>query len=226
MGAGGFLAAITVGQAPRVDITADILPLMPPGLELREYGALDDFSREEILARFAPEPGDEVLVSRMRDGSQVKFAERFVTPLVQEKITRAEEEGAQAIVLFCTGAFPHFDHRVLLLKPQELFHAVAARLADGKRVGLLVPEADQVEQVRERWNRSGLDVEVTHASPYGDFEQVRRAGAFFRDRDVAFVCTDCMGYSMAMKRAVEEASGHRVILPRTLVMRVLGELFA
>ena len=49
-----ILAAITIGQAPRVDITADILPLLPQHVTLREYGALDDFTLEEIEARFAP----------------------------------------------------------------------------------------------------------------------------------------------------------------------------
>ena len=39
-----ILAAITIGQAPRVDITADILPLLPQHVTLREYGALDDFT--------------------------------------------------------------------------------------------------------------------------------------------------------------------------------------
>lgn len=219
------MAAITIGQAPRTDITADILPLLPEGMELKEYGALDDFSYEEIMARFAPQEGDEVLVSRMRDGRQAKFTERFITPLVQKKINQAEEEGARAIILFCTGVFPHFDHRVLFLEPQPLFHAVVQKLADGRKIGLLVPEADQMEQAYHFWGESGVAVEVTHASPYLEFEKVRQAASFFKGKNLAFVCTDCMGYSVEMKRAIEEACGLPVVLPRTLVMRVLDELF-
>ena len=45
-------------------------------------------------------------VDRMRDGSQVKFTERYITPLVQRKIDQAEEEGVSAIILFCTGVLP------------------------------------------------------------------------------------------------------------------------
>lgn len=226
MKTGGFLAAITIGQTPRVDITADILPLMPEGMQLREYGALDDFSYEEIMERFTPEEGDEVLVSRMRDGRQAKFTERFVTPLVQKKINQAEADGAQAIILFCTGVFPHFEHRVIFVEPQPLFHAVVQKLADGRKIGLLVPEADQVEQAYRFWGESGIQVEVTHASPYLEFEKVRQAASFFKGKDLAFVCTDCMGYSAQMKRAVEEVCGLPVILPRTLVMRIVNELFA
>ena len=220
-----ILGAITIGQAPRVDITKDVLPLLPPSVTLKEYGALDDFSYEEILERFAPEEGDEVLVSRMRDGRQVKFAERFVTPLVQEKIYQAEREGADAIILFCTGVFPHFEHRVILLEPQPLFHSVVQKLADGKKIGLLVPMPDQIPQGYRFWGGSGVDVEITSASPYLEFEKVRQAAEFFKGKDLAFICTDCMGYSVEMKRAIEEVTGLPVILPRTLVVRILNELF-
>ena len=141
-----ILAAITIGQAPRVDITADILPLLPQHVTLREYGALDDFTLEEIEARFAPAEGDEVLVSRMRDGRQAQFAERFVTPLVQQKIDQAEAEGADATILFCTGVFPKFRHKKLFLEPQPLFHAAVQKLADGDKVGVLVPMEEQIAQ--------------------------------------------------------------------------------
>lgn len=219
------LAAITIGQAPRVDITGDILPLLPGHVDLREYGALDGFSYEEVMDRFAPGDGDEVLVSRMRDGRQAKFAERFITPLVQEKIHLAEREGADAILLFCTGVFPRFDHRVVLLEPQPLLHAVAQKLADGKKIGLMVPVPDQVEQACRFWGGSGVDVMVTSASPYLEFGRVREAAAVFRGRDLAFICADCMGYSVAMKEAIQEVAGLPVILPRTLVVRILNELF-
>lgn len=220
-----ILGAVTIGQAPRVDITGDILPLLPEHVELREYGALDDFTLEEVQARFAPGEGDEVLVSRMRDGRQARFAERYVTPLVQEKIRQAEQEGADAVILFCTGVFPAFEHQKILLEPQPLFHSVVQKLAGGKRIGVLVPLPEQVEQGRRFWGRSGVDVEITSASPYLEFAKVCRAAEFFKDKDLAFLCTDCMGYSVEMKRAIEDATGLPVILPRTLVVRILSELF-
>lgn len=38
------IGAITIGQAPRTDITRDILPLLPDYMTLTEYGALDDMT--------------------------------------------------------------------------------------------------------------------------------------------------------------------------------------
>ena len=81
------IGAITVGQAPRVDVTADILPLLG-GCHLLERGGLDGLTRQQIAA-FAPEQGDYVLVSRLTDGSSVTFAEKYVLPRLQQEIGRA-----------------------------------------------------------------------------------------------------------------------------------------
>ena len=111
------IGAITIGQSPRTDITDDIRPLLAPNIQLQEYGALDPYSYEEAAQKFAPAPGDPVLVSRMRDGSQVTMAEHAVVPLVQECIYRAELDGVQAVVLLCTGKFPELDHSKPLIVP-------------------------------------------------------------------------------------------------------------
>ena len=217
------LAAVTIGQTPRVDITADVAPMLAAGVELREYGALDGLTLDQVQAEFDPRPGDELLVSRMRDGRQAHFTQAYVTPRVQACIDRAEAEGADVVVLYCTGVFPAFRHAGVFIEPQPLLHSVARCLADGRRVGVLVPMEDQVAQAYEFWGASGVDVTVRHASPYLDFDEVVRVGRDLAREDVAFVATDCMGYSCAMKRAIEEAGGAKVLLPRTLATRVACE---
>lgn len=220
------IGAITIGQAPRTDITRDILPLLPDYMTLTEYGALDDMTYEEVMSQFAPSEDDEVLVSRMRDGRQAKFTERFIRPLVQKKIDQAEAEGVSAIILFCTGVFPKFRHQVLFIEPQPLFHAIAAKLAGNQKIGILVPEPDQVEQAYHTWGKSGIPVEVTSASPYLDFDKVVEAASFFKGKNLAFICTDCMGFTMEMKHQIQEVTGLPVLLPRTLVVRILCEMFS
>lgn len=220
------IGAITIGQAPRTDITRDILPLLPDYMTLTEYGALDDMTYEEVMSQFAPSEDDEVLVSRMRDGRQAKFTERFIRPLVQKKIDQAEAEGVSAIILFCTGVFPEFRHKMLFIEPQPLFHAIAAQLAGNQKIGILVPEPDQVEQAYHTWGKSGIPVEVTSASPYLDFDKVVEAASFFKGKNLAFICTDCMGFTMEMKHQIQEVTGLPVLLPRTLVVRILCEMFS
>ena len=175
-------------------------------MTLTEYGALDDMTYEEVMSQFAPSEDDEVLVSRMRDGRQAKFTERFIRPLVQQKIDQAEAEGVSAIILFCTGVFPEFRHQVLFIEPQPLFHAIAAKLAGNQK--------------------SGISIEATSASPYLEFDKIVQAASFFKDKDLAFICTDCMGFTMEMKHRIQEITGLPVLLPRTLVVRILCEMFS
>lgn len=218
------IAGITVGQSPRTDMTCDLVPRLADSLELVEYGALDDMTFGEVERELAPEPGEEVLVSRMRDGRQATFSGTKVMPLVQRRIDEAEADGCRAVVVLCTGAFPKLRHSVPLVFPQPLFHSVARALAGDRRVAVMVPEEAQVEQARAWWVANGVDVDVTHASPYAGIDGVGAAARELKGADDAFLCLDCMGYTLAMRDAVRRASGLDVLLPRTLVASVVSEL--
>ena len=227
---GGFMkqikiGAITIGQTPRTDISKDILPILPQNITLVEYGALDEMMYDDVMSHFHPQPGDEVLVSRMRDGKQVQLTDRFIIPLVQKKIDLAETEGVLAIILFCTGVFPEFRHHVLLLKPQPLFHAIAAKLADGQKIGVLVPNQDQIMQAYHTWNMSGIQIIAVSVSPYLESDKVIEAATYLKAKGVSFICADCMGYSLNMKHHIQEITGIPVLLPRTLIVSILCEMF-
>ncbi|MCI6548372.1 MAG: AroM family protein [Coriobacteriaceae bacterium] len=218
------IAGITVGQAPRTDMTADLESRLAPTLELVQYGALDGLTAREAERGLAPGPGDEMLVSRMRDGSQVTFSGTKVLPLVQARIDQAEREGTRAIVVLCTGSFPEMRHEVPLIYPQPLLHAVARALAGGRRMAVMVPEPSQEEQARGWWGEHGVEVEVISASPYAGIGGVREAAAKLRGSNDALLCLDCMGFTTQMRDAAREASGLDVLLPRTLVASVVSEL--
>ena len=101
------IGAITIGQAPRTDVTADIMDIFEGQVELVQAGGLDGLTREEIAA-FQPEEGDYVLVSRLTDGTSVTFAERYILPRLKEAIDEMEEKGCKLIMFFCTREFHLF----------------------------------------------------------------------------------------------------------------------
>ena len=57
------IGAITIGQAPRVDVTADIMDIFGGNIELFQRGGLDGLTREEIET-FKPEEGASVSIAR------------------------------------------------------------------------------------------------------------------------------------------------------------------
>ncbi len=219
------IGAVTIGQAPRTDITGDILPMLSPNIELVEYGALDPFSFEEASEKFAPKGQESVLVSRMRDGRQVKMSEDAVIPLVQECIHRAEADGVDATVLFCTGRFPELSHQKLLIMPQPILHSLVQKLTLTKPIGLFVPDSSQLTQVREWFSQSQISFVPVTASPYREAKQMGERAGILKGQDLSCVLLDCMGYGIQMKQDIEKACGLPVLLPRTFIARLLNELY-
>ena len=218
------IAGITVGQSPRTDMTCDLVQRLADNLELVEYGALDGMTLEQVESELKLEPGEEVLVSRMRDGQQATFSGDKVVALVQAKVDEAERDGCRAVIVLCTGSFPELRHNVPLVFPQPLLHSCARALAGGRRIAVMVPESSQAEQARERWSASGVDIDVVSASPYKGIDGVMAAARTLRGHDDAFLCLDCMGFTVAMRDAARRESGLDVLLPRTLVASVVSEL--
>ena len=217
------LGAVTIGQAPRTDLTPEIREILGSEVEIKEAGALDGLSREEI-AEFAPGPDDSILVTRLADGSPVKVAERNIFPLLREKVDGLYREEVPVVVLLCTGEFPSFPTPGLLVKPQPVLYNVTRAVAEGLKIGVLVPAPDQIEEAKVRWRGVGREQVVLAASPYGDQEKLKTAAYELADANVELVVLDCMGYTLAMQQLVRDVVGVPVILARGIVARVLKEI--
>lgn len=217
------LGLITIGQSPRTDFTDDVADLLPGDVEILQRGALDAVSPEQ-LAAMAPGPDDAVLVSRMRDGSQAVFAERHILPRLQTAVDELEAKGCGTVLLLCTGRFPDFRHTSLLVKPQEFLLPLINRLGESGKLGVIIPEEEQRLQFRSWWKLPDEKIHMVCASPYGEREQLIGAAEELKRLGVSMIYMDCMGYSRGMKRLVGGISDCPVFLPRTLIVRILGEV--
>lgn len=213
---------VTIGQSPRTDIMADISPLLV-GLEVLEAGALDAVPD---LTSLAPAPGEKVLVSRLRDGTQVRLSEKKVIPLVQEAVETVIRQGAWLVVLLCTASFPQWEWPVPVLLPGPLLYNFAAALVNPEtKLAVFIPLPEQVEEARKRWGNLTKDVKVISLSPYInfiDFATTLRQTERLAEREL--IVMDCLGYGSQHKKAVRRIANCPVILPRTLIARVVHEL--
>ena len=220
------IGAITVGQAPRVDVTADIMDILGPGTELLERGGLDGLTREEIEA-FAPQGDDYVLVSRLTDGSSVTFAEKYVIPRLQAAIRDLEAAGVTMIMVFCTGAFPaELTSSVPMLFPNDLIQAVVPLLTRRSSIVTVTPSPLQIEQNQQKWQDHVQKCTTIAVSPYGDYQAVAEAAAQIADTDADLIVLDCIGFTKQMKELFAKVTGKPVVLPRTLLARVAAEVAA
>ncbi len=191
--------------------------------EFVEGGALDGLTREEV-AGLAPKPGDYVLVTRLTDGSSVQIAEHHILPRMQGQIDRVIAAGAEVVALLCTGEFPPFQSSKLLVKPQPVLHHFVAALAEGKRLGVVIPAPEQVEHAVLRWKPVAKEVRVEAGSPYAEIAQLERATEALKRWEADMIVLDCMGFTTTMKARAAEIAGVPVILPRTVLARTLAEL--
>ncbi len=217
-----LLGLATIGQSPRDDILSQMLPLLPAGLDIRQVGALDVLTHEQI-AELAPGPQDYVLHTRLRDGSAVTVGRRQIASLLQSRLEQLEDEGANPIVLLCTGEFPGLRSDALLIEPDRLLVGVVGGLRP-RRAGVLVPLPAQIETAAEKWGELGAEVVFVAASPYGERTELTLAAEELRGHPLDLVVMDCMGYTLAHRRVVVQATGRPVILASRLVARIVGEL--
>ena len=72
---------ITVGQAPRSDVVPDMAAILGGDVEIAEAGALDGLTLP-LIASLAPEGDDEILVTRLADGSSVFIGKTKMIPAI------------------------------------------------------------------------------------------------------------------------------------------------
>ncbi|HSW10034.1 MAG TPA: AroM family protein [Bacillota bacterium] len=217
------IGAITIGQSPRADVIPEMAPFLGEAVEIIERGLLDGRSAPEIQA-MKPPPGEAVLVSRLRDGTEVSISARWAREALPATIAELEALGCYLIVVLCTGEFPGLSSRVPLVLPQRLlFHTVSA-LARELHLGVIVPSPLQIPGATARWGPAAARVTAVSGSPYGEARELDAAARSLAVDGVDIVVLDCMGHAMRHRALVQGLVGRPVVLARTLVARVLGEL--
>lgn len=218
------VGAITIGQSPRVDVTPDIIPILGENIELIQAGGLDGLTREEI-EKFAPDEGDYILVSKLNDGTSVRFAEKHILPRLQQCIYDLEKKGADLILFLCTGDFPSvFKAKVPVVFPCHVLNALVPVLAYRSKIAVVTPDKSQVRQSEGKWKKYVREITAVPASPYADSCELEEASKIIKNLDVDLIVMDCIGYTEEMKQELRRKTGKNIILSRTIVARVVREM--
>lgn len=128
----GKLGTLTIGQAPRADITPILDDVLDARLPRRHAGVLDGLSRAEIERGFAAEPGKPMLITKLLDGSAVVIDRARTEAAAQAKLAMLEAEGCSTILMLCTGHFESLrTETALLVEPDRILPPTVAALVQG-----------------------------------------------------------------------------------------------
>lgn len=214
----GFL---TIGQAPRDDVTPEVLAHFSEVPDIIEAGALDQYeSAQAVEDELSPDPGDPRYVTRMADGTSVTIRKHDVHELIQDRIQELESK-VDVIGLLCTGSFPEYDTTVPLLKPSELLYSWASAISP-ETIGVLIPDPDQEEQTHDKWGDQ-FEVVPLYADPYNADTSFATAASELQNR-ADLIIMDCIGYSESMKRTIREGADTPVLLGRSVLAKTAEEV--
>lgn len=216
------VAAITIGQTPRDDVAGELENVLGPDVRVVQAGALDGLSRAQIDT-LTPATEADALITRLRDGADVIVGKSRIVPRLQACLDRLAGD-TEAATILCAGVFPAFQSPHPVVMPERCMSAMVDAVFDGRRLGVIVPIAEQRESYRARWARVDSRVSMVVASPYDDTSGLVAASEALRRAGVSLVVMECMGFTSGMKQIVRDVTGAPALLPATVLARVLAEL--
>jgi len=213
---------VTIGQTPRDDVVSEMRSILGENIKIIECGALDSLSLKKIK-ELAPKNNEPVLITRLRNGREIKLNPKKIASRLQSCIEKLEEE-VDVIGILCTGEFQSLKSKKLLIKPSLVLMNTVDSLLQWGKLGVFIPSSDQVAETEKKWSRVCGKVEIATVSPYvGKEGETKKAAE--RLKDCTLIVLDCFGYNLNTKRAVSEITKRPVVLPRTLMAHALRELF-
>ena len=205
------VAFVTIGQAPRPDVTPDILGMLDGAADHEEFGALDGLTSAEIAARGVHPPAPP-LYTRLSDGSHVEVDAGFVVDRLGALLQRLDGAGFDLIVLNSTGVYQPFSLRTPLVHGQRAVDAwIAALIVGDCRIGVIYPLAQQAET-------PGYGTLIQNARAVdATGETARLEDAAARLAEAELILMHSVGYTEANARRVAVATGKPVVTARRII---------
>lgn len=220
------IGVVTIGQSPRTDVVPEIERLVcgannSHDVTFLEKGTLDGLTADDIES-LAPKDEKDLLITRLRNGTEVAVDKQLIIPRVQRAIVQLNDEGAEIIALLCSDEFPPFRSEAPLILPARLLSGVLSSITIEGQLGVMVPSEKQVEAIAQAYRRLGFPAIAVGASPYGGRDAIINAANRLKG-EVALVVMDCFGYNLEMKKQVSKTTRTPVILVRSVLAFTLSE---
>ena len=216
------IGMLTIGQSPRNDLIPGLIEILGEDFQIVEAGALDDLTYDDIM-KIELNPEDYILVSRMRDGSEIKITKKYVVPRMQKQLDKIEDQGVRLTVVMCTGKFPHFKSKGVVVTPSEILKGVIQGSLKAGKLAVVYPTAEQLPYAKRDFGRENIQLYADTVSPYEpkDIEGLlNRLKA--ENPDLIFL--NCFGFPTELKHKIIEATGKPTIHSSSVIARVLKEL--
>ncbi|ELF1884830.1 AroM family protein [Salmonella enterica] len=219
------LAILTIGVVPM----SEVLPLLTEYIDeqhITHHSLLGKMSREDVMADYAVEPGDDPLLTLLNDNQIAHVSRQKVERDLQSVVEVLDNLGYDVIILMSTAAIKSMAARnSILLEPLRIIPPLVASIVDGHQVGVIVPVAELLAAQEKKWQVLQMPPVYSLANPvHGSEQQLIDAGQALLDQGADVIMLDCLGFHQRHRDILQQALDVPVLLSNVLIARLASEL--
>ncbi|KAK5057783.1 hypothetical protein LTR84_011784 [Exophiala bonariae] len=200
------IGLLEIGQSQNIP-DQDFLALKDE-MDFVTIAPLDAYNDQELAAQFQPLLGELPISSCTRTGQRVLVSSSALVPELQKGVQEGVNIGCAALLLTCTGQFDLGNTTIPVIMPGDLLRdRVQQYQSQIERTAVLVPVDEQQELLRHRWRLrlpSTIQIHSFTLSPQSSLLECHNMGQHLLQLGVDTVIMDCLGYSLAQKKAIYE----------------------
>ncbi|APX82341.1 AroM family protein [Salmonella enterica subsp. enterica serovar Napoli] len=219
------LAILTIGVVPM----SEVLPLLTEYIDeqhITHHSLLGKMSREDVMADYAVELGDDPLLTLLNDNQIAHVSRQKVERDLQSVVEVLDNQGYDVIILMSTAAIKSMAARnSILLEPLRIIPPLVASIVDGHQVGVIVPVAELLAAQEKKWQVLQMPPVYSLANPvHGSEQQLIDAGQALLDQGADVIMLDCLGFHQRHRDILQQALDVPVLLSNVLIARLASEL--
>ncbi|EAM5473044.1 AroM family protein [Salmonella enterica] len=219
------LAILTIGVVPM----SEVLPLLTEYIDeqhITHHSLLGKMSREDVMADYAVEPGDDPLLTLLNDNQIAHVSRQKVERDLQSVVEVLDNQGYDVIILMSTAAIKSMAARnSILLESLRIIPPLVASIVDGHQVGVIVPVAELLAAQEKKWQVLQMPPVYSLANPvHGSEQQLIDAGQALLDQGADVIMLDCLGFHQRHRDILQQALDVPVLLSNVLIARLASEL--
>ncbi|HCL5271244.1 TPA: AroM family protein [Salmonella enterica] len=219
------LAILTIGVVPM----SEVLPLLTEYIDeqhISHHSLLGKMSREDVMADYAVEPGDDPLLTLLNDNQIAHVSRQKVEQDLQSVVEVLDNQGYDVIILMSTAAIKSMVARnSILLEPLRIIPPLVASIVDGHQVGVIVPVAELLAAQEKKWQVLQMPPVYSLANPvHGSEQQLIDAGQALLDQGADVIMLDCLGFHQRHRDILQQELDVPVLLSNVLIARLASEL--
>jgi protein AroM len=194
--------------------------------QLNISGALDCLSDEQ-LQEMAADPVAKGVPVLLNDDNWLYVDHHQIDLHARRTIDTLQSNGADTIMMCCTLPWHSLEPLSGVICPSRVLEANAtALLPKGGCLGIVQPDSITKDEEIKHWQALGVPLVRASISPQENtLDELAKVTRELTDKGADIIVLDCLAFTHEHWQRVREVTGKPVILPLSLMGRVLDEAY-